>query len=458
MGHSHEQGDLIAVDITGHDFIGLGFDVCGSQQDGIFIKSVLARGPARESGCIQAGDQIKSINISFDQMSLQDAYDIINSGSPYKMRLLLEKRALSQKMLDKMQSARAAITPLSNHHKTAVNHQIMDSQQYLMASELQVADTGNGGLLSATKSYLRRLKNLAAPSSSASTMQMNSHPYQPPVYLGSAAARRLRLSAGLGCVPLGNLAGHTNAAFGANSDDNEISKTEIRSPGSSVALESIATSTNDLGVDSSQDCYHSGNSSHRLHGPQCSASNRRHMDLRMVNSYEDNTDKVRSTPAAKVNCHARRQSMATDIVPHSQHYLEQTQSQPEIANEGDDDDEAEIHRNSIATDSLARTNRPIANSVSVPAMNMLAASSESPVAGSLHKTANRSDNIKEEASGGVAVDGIESDRSTMKPEIGQTRRGSSRRLRTSHNNLELQRDRQTRRSRRSTVGQRDSNE
>lgn len=84
---------MIAVDISGHDFIGLGFDVCGNQVDGIFIKSVLARGPARESGCIQAGDRIKCLNISFENITLRDAIEILNCGAPYRLRLLLEKCA-----------------------------------------------------------------------------------------------------------------------------------------------------------------------------------------------------------------------------------------------------------------------------------------------------------------------------------------------------------------------------
>lgn len=88
------QGDLVAVDLSGEDIIGLGFDVFGSPQTGIFIKSVLNRGPARESGCMEAGDRIKCLNISFENITLQDATDILNCAAPYKMRLLLEKRVV----------------------------------------------------------------------------------------------------------------------------------------------------------------------------------------------------------------------------------------------------------------------------------------------------------------------------------------------------------------------------
>lgn len=79
------------MDLIGQDFIGLGFDICGNPKEGIFIRNVLAHGPARESGCMQRGDIIKCLNISFDNMTLQDARDILNCASPYRLRLLLEK-------------------------------------------------------------------------------------------------------------------------------------------------------------------------------------------------------------------------------------------------------------------------------------------------------------------------------------------------------------------------------
>jgi hypothetical protein len=43
------------VALRSHDFTGLGFNICGNMRDGIFVKDVLHRGPASESGRIAPG-------------------------------------------------------------------------------------------------------------------------------------------------------------------------------------------------------------------------------------------------------------------------------------------------------------------------------------------------------------------------------------------------------------------
>lgn len=166
------QGDLIAVDISGHDIIGLGFDICGNQHDGVFVKSVFSRGPARESGCIERGDRIKCLNISFDNITLQDACDILNCGSPYKMRLLLEKRAAPPKLTDKLTKSPAprklyygsqlALVP-DGSNTSSVNLSRYPNNQQLYSSSA-------GGALSVTKSYFKRLANLVSPSSNRTRM------------------------------------------------------------------------------------------------------------------------------------------------------------------------------------------------------------------------------------------------------------------------------------------------
>lgn len=52
MQHEPER---LEVELTGHDFTGLGFNICGNMRDGIFIKDILARGPANESGKVKSG-------------------------------------------------------------------------------------------------------------------------------------------------------------------------------------------------------------------------------------------------------------------------------------------------------------------------------------------------------------------------------------------------------------------
>lgn len=51
-----QNSQLKVVNLKSHDFTGLGFNICGNMRDGIFIKDVLHRGPAFESGCINSGN------------------------------------------------------------------------------------------------------------------------------------------------------------------------------------------------------------------------------------------------------------------------------------------------------------------------------------------------------------------------------------------------------------------
>lgn len=166
------QGDLIAVDISGHDIIGLGFDICGNQHDGVFVKSVFSRGPARESGCIETGDRIKCLNISFDNITLQDACDILNCGSPYKMRLLLEKRVAPQKVTDKLTKSPAPRKLYYGSQLALVpdgsNASSVNLSRY--PNNHQMHSSSAGGALSVTKNYFKRLANLVSPSSNRTRM------------------------------------------------------------------------------------------------------------------------------------------------------------------------------------------------------------------------------------------------------------------------------------------------
>ncbi|XP_015795273.1 uncharacterized protein LOC107371642 [Tetranychus urticae] len=83
--------EQVRVQMTGHDFTGLGFNIAGNMRDGIFIKDVLTRGPANESGLIKAGDRIMSVTVSFEKMVYEDALTILSYASPYDVTLQIEK-------------------------------------------------------------------------------------------------------------------------------------------------------------------------------------------------------------------------------------------------------------------------------------------------------------------------------------------------------------------------------
>lgn len=80
-----DEGEIKVVSLRSHDFTGLGFNICGNMRDGIFIKDVLHRGPAFESGKLSSGDRINSVTISFEHMVYEDALTILSYASPYEV-------------------------------------------------------------------------------------------------------------------------------------------------------------------------------------------------------------------------------------------------------------------------------------------------------------------------------------------------------------------------------------
>lgn len=54
-------------------------------KEGIYIKDILHRGPAFESGKLNPGDRINSVTISFEHMVYEDALTILSYASPYEV-------------------------------------------------------------------------------------------------------------------------------------------------------------------------------------------------------------------------------------------------------------------------------------------------------------------------------------------------------------------------------------
>ena len=51
-----QEPEVISVLLESRDMIGLGFDICGSMRDGIYVSQVHNRGPAIETGLIKIGN------------------------------------------------------------------------------------------------------------------------------------------------------------------------------------------------------------------------------------------------------------------------------------------------------------------------------------------------------------------------------------------------------------------
>lgn len=60
-------------------------------KEGIYIKDVLHRGPALESGKLNPGDRINSVTISFEHIVYEDALTILSYASPYEV--IIEARS-----------------------------------------------------------------------------------------------------------------------------------------------------------------------------------------------------------------------------------------------------------------------------------------------------------------------------------------------------------------------------
>nr|XP_023030440.1 uncharacterized protein LOC111518268 isoform X2 [Leptinotarsa decemlineata] len=82
-----EENEAKVVALRGHDFTGLGFNICGNMKEGIYIKDVLHRGPAFESGKLSPGDRISSITINLEHMVYEDALTILSYASPYDVMI-----------------------------------------------------------------------------------------------------------------------------------------------------------------------------------------------------------------------------------------------------------------------------------------------------------------------------------------------------------------------------------
>ncbi|XP_017876302.1 uncharacterized protein LOC108622737 [Ceratina calcarata] len=85
------------VSLKSRDFTGLGFNICGNMREGIFVKDLLHRGPASESGRIHPGDRIASVKISFRNMVYEDALTILSYASPYDVKLEVESGVTGSK-------------------------------------------------------------------------------------------------------------------------------------------------------------------------------------------------------------------------------------------------------------------------------------------------------------------------------------------------------------------------
>ncbi|XP_011503168.1 PREDICTED: uncharacterized protein LOC105366420 [Ceratosolen solmsi marchali] len=146
------------VGLRSRDFTGLGFNVCGNMREGIFVKDLLHRGPASESGHIHPGDRISSVKISFRSMVYEDALTILSYASPYDVELEVENGGGSGSKPATLLKKSVGPSPAHICHPLYRSQSIPDLSQersggrkYLASKRLFTADL-NDSTIKSTKS------------------------------------------------------------------------------------------------------------------------------------------------------------------------------------------------------------------------------------------------------------------------------------------------------------------
>ncbi|KAK7602453.1 hypothetical protein V9T40_008042 [Parthenolecanium corni] len=133
------------VPLKGRDFAGLGFGICGSKREGIFVKDLLHHGPASESGRIKTGDRIMAVRINFGDIELKDAEDILRSASPYEIEIEIEEnRGATKRSFFRDQSQTTNRSQVTNNltyaNGTATKNDLVSSKPAVLQVVSEVSD------------------------------------------------------------------------------------------------------------------------------------------------------------------------------------------------------------------------------------------------------------------------------------------------------------------------------
>ncbi|KAM4625249.1 protein AHNAK2-like [Polymixia lowei] len=87
--HSPESGVIVN---TAKDGCAEGLVVSGGGKEGIFIKEVVPESPASKNLSVKEGDQILSATVYFDNVTYEDALQILEHAQAYKVKLCLKRK------------------------------------------------------------------------------------------------------------------------------------------------------------------------------------------------------------------------------------------------------------------------------------------------------------------------------------------------------------------------------
>ncbi|KAL1517325.1 hypothetical protein ABEB36_001102 [Hypothenemus hampei] len=132
-----QSQEVKVVELNSQDFTGLGFNICGNMKDGIYIRDIMHRGPAFESGKLHPGDRINSVTISFEHIVYEDALNILSYASPYQViieakgskPLSIPQGQTPQKLVHPIYRS-ASLTDLAYDKKKTVGDDYSSSSNY----------------------------------------------------------------------------------------------------------------------------------------------------------------------------------------------------------------------------------------------------------------------------------------------------------------------------------------
>lgn len=164
------EPERIHVPLRGHDFTGLGFNICGNMRDGIFVKDVLNRGPANESGLIKPGDRIASVTVSFGNMVYEDALTILSYASPYDVRLELVKPSEKSNGFPSLTGSGKSLASRNSGKSQRLFHPLYRSQS--IDDLTQIGKEGSA--VAANASQPKRSQSIGVPTQLLKTKNLDS--------------------------------------------------------------------------------------------------------------------------------------------------------------------------------------------------------------------------------------------------------------------------------------------
>ncbi|XP_073669016.1 uncharacterized protein [Paramisgurnus dabryanus] len=106
--NKNEESEMIVKTVKGGCAEGL--VVSGGGKDGIFIKEVKKESPASKHLSVKEGDQILSATVYFDNVSYEDALQILEHAQPYKVEFCLKRKPAPTRTQEDAETTRPGVT------------------------------------------------------------------------------------------------------------------------------------------------------------------------------------------------------------------------------------------------------------------------------------------------------------------------------------------------------------